>query len=212
MLLKKHSDKILKKYIRKHYNMKKCGIYNINGIVGESSIIIKPVGIIELDQNAHIPDIKIKEYNIDISQIDNNNNNDNEYDDYDDSGIKGEIFLCNILDNYLLSTKKLPIMYVSVVLNKIIQKILLFKIFLYFTIESTINNSDDLINNKLYGKFSIEVVINDKHKVLIDSIDSYLGLEKTIEILEKFTISKNMLSIINDLACETSILFNQMIK
>lgn len=165
------------------------GVYNVNGIhpdnlSNENShrAIIKGAGNIKLGNGEIVKDTLLNRFNI-------------------TNVVHGEINKCNIIDKYLLSNKKLPVMYVSVVYEKPLVRDVLFTIFLYFTITDDIKNEDDLINKEINGLFSVEMMMN-KSNVIIDSNISnngYISDEKVIENIKEMIFSSEIKPIIENL-------------
>ena len=97
------------------------------------------------------------------------------------------------------NTKKLPVFYISIVLDKPMRRIYLLKLYLYFTITSNVTNSTDLINNELDGTYSMEVAIDNTHKELNNKIYKYNGLRRMISMFTTFLQSNDMISYIKEL-------------
>ncbi len=152
-----------------------CGIYNLEGVKGKSAVKIKPIGLMKLRPGEHVRDTPVKAYEIDKSVI-------------------GEIVACNITNSYLVSTRTLPMLCATIYwLPSTLRKDVLYRLYLNFTIESEINSQSDMINKKLYGKYSLEVGIGDKRFPLDDyDIKKFKGIEKTIKMLVNFTQSEDM--------------------
>lgn len=158
---------------------KTCGVYNIKGLRNTSQAIIIPAGLIELKLSECVSDKRLE--SVEILK-----------------NVFAEIYLCSIVDSFLMTTKKLPIIYTSIFLEKPGRRIYLFKIYLYFTITAEIKKSDDLIDNKLDGIFSIEIVIDDKHKE-INKIDKFPGLKGVIATFTDFIKSDGMIAFTKEL-------------
>ncbi|AYV82048.1 MAG: hypothetical protein Homavirus4_11 [Homavirus sp.] len=159
---------------------KTCGVYNIKGVKNESKAIIVPNGMIELKGSEYVMDKRIETFNI----VDN---------------VVGEIYLCNIVDSFLMSTKKLPVMYVSIFIDMPMRRIYLFKQYLYFTITSNITKSEELIENKLDGVYTIEVAIDDKHIELNKKIEKFPGIKQLISMFIEFIKSVDSVEFIKGL-------------
>lgn len=155
----------------------KHGVYNING-VSEQKAIIKGTGNIRLGAGEIVKDTLVNRFNI-------------------TNVVYGEIYKCNIIDTYLLSNKKLPILYVSVVYEKPLVRDVLFTIFLYFTITDNIKNENELINNEITGLFSVEMMM-DKSNNIIES-DVYIDDNTIIENIKKLIFSSEIKLIIEEL-------------
>jgi len=161
------------------------GVYNIIGIHTDNishKAIIKGAGNIKLGNGEIVKDTLLNRFN--ITNI-----------------VHGEVNKCNIIDKYLLSNKKLPVMYISVVYEKPLVRDVLFTIFLYFTITDDIKNEDDLINKEINGLFSVEMMMN-KSNVIIDSDISnngYINDETVIENIKEMIFSSEIKPIIENL-------------
>lgn len=163
--------------------LEKRGLYTLQGVEGESAVTIMSLGLIEVPKNTIPRDTKIDRYQI----MDN---------------VYGEIYACNILDKYLLSSKKQPVLYATVIYEKAVIKSYLFNIYIFFNIESEVKSVKDLIGGKLQGKFTTEVII-DKQSKQIDSenaqIKTFESNKKINTKLMNFTKSAEIKEIIQEL-------------
>jgi hypothetical protein len=148
------------------------GVYNIKGIRNTSCATIVPTGLVEMDVTDSVMDKQLDSF----SMLNN---------------VQVDVYLCNILDTFLMTTKKLPLLYATVYLEKPMRRIYLYKIYVYFTITSNITKSDDLINNKLDGVFSTEVSIDNKSTEL-NKIATFNGMKQTLASLTEFIKSADM--------------------
>ena len=161
------------------------GIYNVQGVQSDTSshrAIIKGAGSIKLGPGEIVKDTLSSKF--DITKV-----------------VHGEINNCNIVDKYLLSNKKLPVLYVSVVYEKPLVRDVLFTIFLYFTITDDIKNENDLINTEINGQYSVEMIVN-KTNVVLDSDINNNGFTNNNEIIndiKKMIFSPETLPIIDNL-------------
>jgi hypothetical protein len=157
------------------------GIYNVNGITGQT-VNIKGAGTIKLGPGDIIKDNLLNKFDI----IKN---------------IHGEINKCNIVDTYLMSNKKLPVLYISVVYEKPLVRDVLFTIFLYFTITDDIKKEDELINTNINGNFSVEMIMNKTNIVLDSEISNsgYVSDENVINDIKKMIFSAETTPIIQNL-------------
>ncbi|AYV77030.1 MAG: hypothetical protein Barrevirus8_16 [Barrevirus sp.] len=153
------------------------GIFALKCFKGNKARIIHLDNVM-LKQNEFIDDTLVKEFSI----IENIPNKDT----------IGQIYSCNITDIFLMSTKKLPVMYLSVIHQKPIQKFLLYKVYLYYTITNQIKSVNDLLEKKVGGKYSMEIVIDNQRKEIDDPIPEYPGIDKMFEKLETFTKEESM--------------------
>jgi hypothetical protein len=113
--------------------------------------------------------------------------------------IWGEIYRCNIIDNFLLSSKKLPCICISVSFEKNMLRSYIYKLFLQFTITESVKNANQLIRNRLQGKYTIELV-GDKHIKLLDVIDMEKdgSIKKLIQKMKKLTELPEMIEMTNN--------------
>ena len=118
-------------------------------------------------------------------------------------GVIGEIYTCNITNTFLMSTRKLPVLYINITHQKPIQKFLLYRVYLYFTITSQIKSVKDLLDRKVEGKYSMEISIDDKKKEIDDPLTQYPGDTKMYEKLENFAKADSMkaltVSLVNEI-------------
>jgi len=156
-----------------------CTIFNIDGITNSSKVHIKQIASGYMQSNKKISDTQIKSYNI-------------------SNNIFAQLFRCNITNSFLVTTKKLPVMYINVWWSQSIRKILLYRLFLYFTIKENIESSDQLLKNEIEGKFTMEVMIEGKTRA-IDEFETYLGNGKMENILINFTTSDDIKVLHNEL-------------
>ena len=156
---------------------KLCGIFSLKGIKNKNQAKVKHIENLKLKKNEYISDTLIKKYDI-------------------MPNITGEIYKCNISHEYLMMTKKLPMISALVVLDKPLRRILLFRIYLFFIIESEVKSEKELINTPLNGKFVIEISLNDTKREIDNSIEKYLGDEIMYDKLTSFTQEDEMKELI----------------
>ena len=149
------------------------GIYNVYGIKEKSQIIIQQKEVVYPKENEEINDIPVSNYKI----IEN---------------VSGKICACNITDRFLLSTKKLPLFYISVVYEVPLKTVLLYRLYFSFTITDNTTCKEELIESPINGKFYIELFINNTQNVIDDKIENFVGNEETYEKLKKFTLAGEM--------------------
>lgn len=164
--------------------MRKHGIYEVRCKKGENLSIIKPIGIMELAETESVADEKLESY--ELSQ-----------------GLLVEIHKCNITDTALLLTKKLPVLYAAIIYERPLRRILLFRIYVYFTVTDTIKSSKELINHPIKGNFHIELSMNDKKEV-IDNLDFFPGKQEVINKIKEFINMDDMKIIINDIVADVN--------
>lgn len=157
-----------------------CGIYQVVGIRGQSASIIKPMGLIELAEGDNVADELIETFTV-------------------LPDVKCSVYHCNIVDNYLMSSKTQPLMYASTCWSTNFVNKCFYQIYLYFTNETPVNTSKDLINNILNGKFTMEVKMDGTSKRLDIDIPNYKGEKHFIKQFENFVKSEGMIEMVNDL-------------
>lgn len=160
-----------------------CGIFNVNGIKNKNQAKITHIENVNLKPQEYIGDTLVD--TIDIVK-----------------NVKGEIYKCNITHVFLTSSKKLPTMYISVIYERPLRRVLLFRVYLCFTIQSEVKSIKDLINNPLDGKFSLEISMDNQRKEIDDKITYYPGDDKVTEKLVNFAKADEMKELIYDLVEE----------
>jgi len=115
-------------------------------------------------------------------------------------GVECKFYLCNVLAPYLVSRRKLPVLYLSIInQQKFFMKYLL-NITLFF--ESTtevkeIKNMRELLHTTLTGKYYIVIDPEGENPEVI-TLEKYPGLEKIIEQITEIAKSDKVKEIIND--------------
>lgn len=160
-----------------------CGIFTVKGIKSENKIKLKHLENMNLKMSEYIPDTLIKRYEVMRTVV-------------------GEIYSCNFTDSFLSSSKKLPVSYVSVIYERGIRRILLLRIFLFFTIESEVKNVHQLLGDKLDGKFTMELFLHDSKSELDNKIDKYPGDDQLTDNLMNFTLDLEMKELMKGLMAE----------
>lgn len=160
--------------------IRKCGTYKLTGIRGNNKVKIKPMGLIELKPGEGVKDDIVKTFKIKDKVV-------------------GIIYSCNIVDSFLVSTKKLPMFYVSVIYDRPLQKIFLMKLYFYFTIESEVKTVKQLINSPLEGKFTVEVSVDGKNRELDNDITVFPGFKTVIKKMEAFVKDPGLEELIDGL-------------
>lgn len=158
-----------------------CGIFSISGISNSEKIKIIHEQNIILEKHEHIEDTLLDQSNL----IKNHR-------------VFGRMYKCNISDSYLMSTKKLPIMYISVIYEKPLRNFQLFRVYLCFTIDKDIKKIKELLDEEIEGKFTIELDIDGQRKV-IDEIKAYPTDKNIKNKLNKFVQNKDMLEMIESM-------------
>lgn len=150
----------------------KTGICSVKGFKNKNKAKINYLGNVDIAEGQYVPDELVKR--IDIGHR-----------------VSGEVYKCNITHHYLMSSKKLPLCYTSVVLEAPLQKVLLLQIYINFIIESDIKNENDLLNRKIKGRYTLDLVYQNSAEEL-DKLDLYPGDEEIYDKFEKFLKSDDM--------------------
>lgn len=148
-------------------------IFSINGVKGMSQVKVHHLDNMSLKAHEHVPDELVERYEI----IKN---------------VFGEIYVCHITDVFLMSSKQLPLMYVSVVYEQPLRRVLLYRVYLQFEIKSEIKSVKELLNGVISGKFELEIDIENIKKKLDENILEYPGKEKMVARLKDFTCTEDM--------------------
>jgi hypothetical protein len=94
---------------------------------------------------------------------------------------------CSLPDSFIMSSKVLPMYYVTVFYKRSTLLMELFRIYFCFTIDMEIKNANQLINSALYGKFHFELR-RDGEKKMIALLKEYAmseQLKPAIQIMVK---------------------------
>lgn len=103
----------------------------------------------------------------------------------------------NITQTFILANKKLPVMYASVVYNKPLVTGVLFNITMFFEITSDtqkIKSFDQLLQTELEGKFTTNILMDDKAEVI--EMDKFSGYPKTVKNIINILKSESMVEIV----------------
>lgn len=159
-----------------------CGIFKVNGVLGENAIKLDHFQTEKLADGQYIPDEKVSSFVL-------------------LKDVYGEIYRCNITDKYISSHKKLPLYYIIVryyskmVLSEIM------KIYVYFVIDDSqeIISSEQLMSEKINGRFILETEIDDERMIIDDNFGTYRGDKKTKNKLKKIIKLNSMVDLIKEL-------------
>ena len=163
-------------------------VYCIKGVRGSSAIKIKYLDTIDTSQ------VKLTDTPVDGHEI--------------TTELLGEQYACNITNTYLATFKKLPMLYINVSYLQSIRKVLLYRLFVYFTVEDkNIGNYNELLKKAVEGKFSLELVTFDETDapittILDDDIGTFNGNDKLMNKLKEFMQSTDMLEYCAELILE----------
>ena len=166
---------------------KLCSLYKVSGIKGKSQCKLKFINTIELEEGQYTPDDKIKE--VDIF-----------------TRVNAEFFECNVTNTFLTTTKKIPMRYMSVLLNKPLRRVLLFRVYIYFTITDDIVSAHQLKNEKLNGHYSMELYI-DNQLTKLEDLDIYTTDDEIYDRLIKFATSDETKDFIKTVVADVNKIF-----
>ena len=106
---------------------------------------------------------------------------------------------CNITHTYLMASRKLPFMYFTIMLHRQIRSMKILEVFVYFTIESDINCKEDLLENSIYGRFTLETWLGGNAVVLDDKLKNFDDLVTLVNSIKEFLKRDSMIAIYNEL-------------
>ncbi len=117
--------------------------------------------------------------------------------------IIGEIRRCNITYSFVMQSKKLPVMYLDVFIEKPLRRIRLFRVYLYFTVQANVKSSDELFGEELEGQFSVELSMEGKSSVLemvesFDHDDIILSLKNFVTFIDENEFLEEQVNNINE--------------
>lgn len=178
---------------------KKHGVYNIIGIPNENKIKIKPIGNIRFEKETD----SVKDELIDRFQI--------------RKSTFGEIYKCNIIDEYLISKNSQPMYSLRVVYEKMMFCSMMFNVILKFNIEDKIESENELLTKEINGKYSFELNSPEGTDVLTKLSERYnetgfVGKAKTIEFMKEFIMSEDALEMILKMSIDKEKERNEQMK
>lgn len=153
------------------------GIFTLEGVNGRSAVKVRHMGNMKLQPGEGVRDTPVRQVQI-----------------FDK--VKAFFSACNITHTYILASKKQPILSITVLKERPIQSLHLFRMFLFFTNETDVSSADEFLKKKLYGTFSIEAEIGGKYQTLDVGIDKFPGNEELINRLEELLKSDEMKELI----------------
>jgi hypothetical protein len=165
------------------------GVYNLLGVPKENKIKIKHVGNIDfLKDTDSVNDEFIERFEIRKST-------------------HGEIYKCNIVDDFLISKNSQPMFVMVIVFEKAMYSTPLFRVVMKFNIEDKIDSEKQLFTNEINGKFSFELNSSDGTDILTNLSNKYnengfMGKKKTIEFMKEFVMSEDALEMILKISIE----------
>jgi len=169
----------------------KVGVYNVIGIDGTRKAKISPIGIFKTTDGKSLLDKVLTSFKIIPDVI-------------------GAVYGCNITHHYLMSSKRLPVLYVLVCLNKYMRSMPMYRIYLYFDITTEVKKETDLFkisrkgrvkSKQLNGVYSMHVFMGSGGSE-IDKDFVFESEESIIKKLENFTKTEMMIEILNELVHE----------
>lgn len=170
------------------------GVFTVQGFRESNQIKIKHLANVTLKPGQQIPDEKIDEYDIATSS----------------SGkITGTVYKPHISNTYLMSSKKLPVLSVSVICRRTLNSFLLYRVIVFFTINHNVKTVNQLLKEKLNGTYSLELDIKDSAKVLDDKL-VFEGRDELAAKLKAITLEEGMKAVAQDLTVECEKEFSKM--
>lgn len=170
------------------------GVFTVRGFRDANQVKIKHLANMTLKPGQQIPDEKIEEFDIVNKGC---------------GKITGTVFKPHISNSYLMSSKKLPVLSVSVINARTLTSFMLYRIIVFFTITQNVKTVNQLLKEKLNGTYSLELQIKDNTQVLDDALVFY-GRDELIEKLKGLTMEDDMKALANDLADESETEFSKM--
>ncbi len=157
----------------------KIALYAVAGIKDTNTVNIKYVDTFNINSNQRIRDTGAYQYQI-------------------AQNITGNIYICNVTHHFLNQSKKIPMMYVNVCIDRSPTQYVLYQVYLYFNITSTINTKEDLLDNPIGGFFTLQLIINNQGREL-ENFTMFKGSEETIKMFRDFTEKPYMIDLMKDL-------------
>jgi hypothetical protein len=119
------------------------------------------------------------------------------------SNIYGYIYTCNINQNYLLTTKNMPVFYINVIYEKTIirDEILCFKIL--FNIIDDIKTEKEFINNDILGEYSLNIQLNNNIKIL--QILPEYNFNNYVNIIKEFINTTDIKQLITNICNDNNL-------
>lgn len=143
--------------------------FTIQGVENSNAITLKPLGTFSAENSNKIRDTIVNRFLIDDSLV-------------------GEVVACNISPYYLVTKKRLPIVYVNIWNITQVMKNNVMKLFLYIDLPSLIDTREDIYTKVFKGKFRWTKML-DKEETDFDLIKfkKYPGNKQLLKIIEKVT-------------------------
>jgi hypothetical protein len=162
----------------------KChNLYSAIGVKGKNAINIKKVATIPESDVMKVNDTMLERFYIKDGNIED----------------LAATFVCAHLDDFLMKTKKIPMLYTIVTHITTVTKIELFTFHLYFHIEDQIETKDKFLTKDIYGSFEMELSIGNSTTVLESGIEKFPGSQEMIEKMREFVKSEEMISMLPEL-------------
>jgi hypothetical protein len=168
------------KNMKSDIQTRKCGTYKMVGNKKDNRVKITPVGFIELRPGEKVKDDIYKR--IQLKQ-----------------NVSITLYTCNIIDNFLMATKKIPMYYASIIYELPLRKTILLNLYFNFTIGESITTQNELINNPLSGSYNYEIWISGKCNILENNITQFPGFKNVMNKMETILTNGEMDALIEDL-------------
>ncbi|AYV83541.1 MAG: hypothetical protein Hyperionvirus8_25 [Hyperionvirus sp.] len=164
--------------------MEKRAVFTVRPVKGTNTAIIKCIGHV-------VGTEKIADESLECNkQLDGD-----KYSYMITDTIFARFYHCNVTDIFLLTTKKLPVMYASIMYRTNLIGGLLFNLFIDFTVTTEVKNESNLVGNILEGKYSLRIKSDNDPERIIE-LDLYHGQSFMIDIMKSLLESEEMKSLI----------------
>ena len=132
-----------------------------------------------------------------------NNETENEKDKYHyilEDNIYVRFNKCNMIDNYLMKTETLPVLFAAITYENNFVKNILLNIFIRFKINDIkkILTEKHLINKKIEGKYYVSIMVDDKIKSNTE-LDKFITNEEMIKTIIEMLKTQEMKNLIYDM-------------
>lgn len=165
-------------------------VFQLKALKNTNTSKIKPVGIV--DKGSSFADERI-----DVGSKEIMNNGEKALKITEDIYVM--FYKSNISDVYLLTNKKLPVLYASIMYQRPFTTGFLFNLYLNFSIisdTSKIKNVNELFTYTFEGKYEIEIEIDEKNKQVIP-LEKFQGYDETVKNLIEIIQTVEMKEIIS---------------
>lgn len=107
--------------------------------------------------------------------------------------ITGDVYLCNMTNEDLMKTKKLPMLYIDVTWSRTLKKMKLYRIYLFFTITQEVRSKNELLKKSLKGKYSLEICYENKYEKIEREIKNYTNNKEMLNIMKEEAMKEKLM-------------------